>query len=54
MKIAIYGTELNEKIKISIKALIDFLRTKQAHIFIDSDFFNSIRNINELKKENNV
>ena len=53
MKIAIYGTELNEKIKISIKALIDFLRTKQAHIFIDADFFSSVKDINELNKENN-
>ena len=41
MKIAIYGTEINERSKSTLLTLTNYLSKKKAVISIEANFFNS-------------
>ena len=45
MKIAIYGTEINERSESTLLTLTNYLTKKKAVISIEADFFNSAKKI---------
>ena len=51
MKIAIYGTDINERSKSTLLTLINYLIKKRAVILIEANFFNSTQNILSAKAD---
>jgi hypothetical protein len=49
MKIAIYGTEINERSKSTLLILTNYLSKKKAVISIEANFFNSAKKKMTLK-----
>lgn len=51
MKIAVYGPLYNERSKSTIKILIEYLKTRNAVVFFEKDFYESVLKISNIDIE---
>ena len=51
MKIAVYGPLYNERSKSTIKILIEYLKTQNADVFFEKDFYESVLKISNIDIE---